>query len=168
MAIAGLVLGILSIAFLWWLGFFLGGIWTVGASASTIMAGEPVAIETWRVWALGLGVGVAVPLIAVALGIAGMTKGQKGIGLAGAITGGVAAVLGLVATLLSVFALDVAEAVQDQADPINTTAEIEKMTKTLDDPAFQEQMSKAMQAAAEKARAPAAAPRDEAADTGSK
>jgi len=150
MAVAGLVLGILSVTVLWWLGFFLGGLWTAGASVSTIMAGGPVAVEAWRIWTLGIGVGVVVPLIAVGLGIGGVKKGQTGIGIAGIVTGGLAAVLGLAFTILSAFALNVAESVQSQTDPVNTTAEMEKMTKTLDDPAFQEQMLKAMQAAADK------------------
>ena len=170
MAVAALILGILSITVFWWLGFLLGAFWTAGASISPIMAMDLGAVETWPMWTLGLGFGVAVPLVGVGLGIGGIAKGQKGISIAGIVTSLAGVVLALGIAALMLFAANVVEANKDQIQSVVPAAEMEKMMETLDDTAFQDQMLKAMQAAADKMDAdmPKVAPEKETPDPGSK
>ena len=156
MAIAGLIFGILSITVCWWLGITLGGFWAAGTAVGTAISGGGVAIVTWPVWVLGLGIGVGVPAVAIILSIVALAKKDqsKGIALAGLVTGAVAAVLGVVATIVSVLALDVAEAATNPTGNDTPAAELEKMQQALDDPAFQAQIMKAMEAAKLPAEAP--------------
>lgn len=154
MAVAGFVFGLLSVAVFWWLGVTLGGIWAASLSVDAVIKGGDSFFATTPFWVLGLGIGVGLPVVSIVLSSVGLAKGEsKGIGIVGVVTGAVGALLGLGFTLFSVFTLNLASAANElTAPPVSTKAEKE-MQKTLDDPAFQEQIMKAMKAAAEKQQA---------------
>ncbi len=95
MAAASLVLGILGLIVFCWAGPAIGTAWTTASSAGSALQGEAVVV-IWPIWTLGLIIGVAIPLIGVILGIAGMKKeDSKGICLGGIVLGVIAALIGL-------------------------------------------------------------------------
>ena len=152
MAVAGFVFGLLSVAVFWWLGVTLGGIWAAGVSVEAVMNGGESSFATTPFWIMGLGIGVGLPVIAIVLSGIGLVKGQsKGIGLIGIVTGSVAALLGLGFTIFSVFTLDLAVAA-NSLPTSETMASEKKMQETLNDPAFQEQIMRAMKAAEKQQR----------------
>ncbi len=73
MAIIALILGILGLTVFCWLGPVLGAGWA-GALIAGSAAGGQMEIPVWPVWALGLGIGAGVPLVAVVLGLVGMRR----------------------------------------------------------------------------------------------
>ncbi len=163
MVIAGFVIGLLSVTVFWWLGVTLGGLLTAGVSVDAVLTGGASSLNTAPLWIVGLGVGVGLPVVSVVLSSLGLAKGQsKGIGLVGIVTGAIGAILGLGFTLLMALGIHWAESAKDLADePTAPAQRLEEMQETLNDPAFQEKIMKAMAAAAANQSSPASDATDE-------
>ena len=133
MAAASLVIGILGFILFCWAGPALGTAWATASSASSAIQGEAV-IFIWPIWTLGLIIGVAVPLIGVILGIAGMKKeDSKGICIGGIVIGIVSAVIGFALTFAAVSAFSF-------VDDLKDSDQFDKMQQQLNDPALQQQI----------------------------
>jgi hypothetical protein len=157
MAVAGLVVGILGVVVFCWLGPFLGIVWFNGFTIENAANNGARAAITWPFWTAGLIVGVVIPLLAVVLSAFGLARGQRrGVGIAGIITGAFAGISGLSATLMvaHLYINPLTEPLNERGNPVQFQAasdQFQEMQKKLDDPKFQEEMLKAMQAAAENA-----------------
>lgn len=143
MAIAGLVLGILGVTVFCWLGPAVGALWSASEAVSASAAAPP----TWPVWVMGLILSVGVPAAALFLSIGGLRK-NKGIAIGGLITSGTSMIFGFILTMGAAFALNVAGASTNGigADILKKN-DRQQMQNTLD-PAFQENIKRAMEAAA--------------------
>jgi hypothetical protein len=149
MAVASLIFGILSFVVFWWLGPVLGSTWAGALMAGAVMKGTPQVI-TWPIWVLGLGIGVAVPLVAVVLGGVGLAKDDaKGVAIGGLVTGAVGAVGGLILTAVLSFTITAGAAALsgggDLLDDKDVQQGMQQMMDQLNDPDFQQQMQKALQ-----------------------
>lgn len=145
MAVAGLVLGILSVSVFFWAGPAIGGLWSASQSVSASMAGNAVVPPAWPIWLMGLSLGVGLPLISLVLSIGGLGK-KKGIAVAGLVTSSVGIILGFMTTMGAAFAVNLASAAKDKIDA--AAPDLQQMQNTLEDPAFQDRIQKAMEAAA--------------------
>jgi hypothetical protein len=128
MAAASLVIGILGFILFCWLGPVLGGAWAA------------IAAAVWPIWTVGLVVGVAIPVIGIVMGSFGMKKeDSKGICLAGIVMASVAAVIGLILTIVfaSTFRL-VDEKLSDVSDQFDQAQQ--QLQQQLNDPALQQQI----------------------------
>ena len=147
MAIAGLVLGILSVSVFFWAGPTIGGLWSASEAVSASLAGKATMPPAWPIWVMGLSLGVALPLISVILSIAGL-RSKKGIAIAGLVTSSVGVILGFLTTVGAAFAINMAAASKNKLD--DAIPDLKQMQNTIDDPAFQDRIQRAMEAAAEK------------------
>ena len=145
MAIAGLVLGILSVSVFFWAGPTIGGLWSASEAVSASLAGNAAMPPAWPVWVMGLSLGVGLPLISVILSVAGL-RSKKGVAIAGLVTSSVGVILGFLTTLGAAFAINMAAASKDKLD--DAMPDLQQMQNTIDDPAFQDRIQKAMKAAA--------------------
>lgn len=145
MAIAGLVLGILSVSVFFWAGPAIGGLWSASQTVSASLVGNAIAPPAWPIWVMGLSLGVGIPLISLVLSIVGLGQ-KKGIAIAGLVTSSVGIILGFMTTMGAAFAVNLAGAAKDKIE--TAVPNFDQMQNTLDDPAFQDRIQKAMEAAA--------------------
>lgn len=137
MAVASLILGILGLILFCWAGPALGTAWATASSAASALQGDTV-IVIWPIWTLGLIIGVAIPLIGVILGAAGMKKeDSKGICLGGIVIGLVAAIIGFALTFAAASAFSFVDELKgsDQFDQMQ-----QQLQQQLNDPALQQQI----------------------------
>ncbi len=147
MAVAALVLGILGFIVFAWLGPLLGGLWAAGLMTDAAIKGSLEAI-VWPIWALGIGIGVFLPLVAVILGAIAMGKDQsKGVALGGLVVGLVSAIGGLVLTLTAVFGVKATASLGDNmvSDPQAFQQQMQQLQQQLNDPAVQQQLQQQLQ-----------------------
>jgi hypothetical protein len=106
MGVLSLVLGILGLVLFDWLGASIGGGMVAASAMQSALAGN-VEVSTGPIWALGLLVGVLIPLVAVVTGALAIKSGKKkGLGIAGLICGAIAAVIGIILTVGAAKAVD--------------------------------------------------------------
>ncbi len=149
MVIAGLVMGILSVSVFFWAGPTIGGLWAASKAVTTSLSGGSAIPEVGPIWIVGLVVGVGLPVISLFLSIGGLMKGQsKGVGIAGIVTSGVGAILGLITTSGAAFAINVASMAKDNLANSVQPSDVQQMQSTLNDPNFQNRIQQAMDAAA--------------------
>ena len=150
MAIAGLIFGILSATVFWWAGPTIGGLWSASKAVSMSLAGNAGVPPAWPIWVMGLTLGVGVPLIALVISIGGLRQ-NKGVAIGGLVTSCVAIVLGFITTMGAAFALNVAAAAEDNSPKAASGQDdFKQLQNTLDNPAFQDKILKAMEAAGKK------------------
>lgn len=153
MAVASLVIAILSVILFCWAGPMLGAAWAGVAVASSFGGDGPATIVTWPVWTLGLAVGVGIPLLAVMLGIVGLRdEKSKGISLAGIIVGLVAAILGLMGTLIAVGFYNVVDDLSADSDQMQQFQQ--QLQQQLDDPAALQRIQDQLKRAARQGQDP--------------
>ncbi len=148
MGILSLVLGILGLAVFDWLGMTIGsGI--VGANTMKAALSGNFDVSTGPIWGFGIGIGVLIPIIAVLAGIMAISsKKRKGLGIAGLVTGLIAAVIGLVLTFTAAKAVDAAAALGKAqiGDATN------QLNSALGDQAAQEALKKSFEEALKDAK----------------
>lgn len=110
MAIVALVLGILGLIVFCWLGPVLGAGWA-GALMAASAAGGQMEIATWPVWALGLGIGAGIPLVAVVFGLVGLKRegNRPAVAIAGIVLGVVGILAAAIISGIVVAGLSIAE-----------------------------------------------------------
>ena len=147
MAIAGLIFGILSVTVFFWAGPTIGGLWSASKAVAMSLEGNPGVPPAWPIWVMGLILGVGVPLVALVISIGGLRQ-NKGVAIGGLVTSGIAIMLGIITTMGAAFALNMAAAAENKF-PKDASGhdDLKQLQNTLDDPAFQENILKAMKAA---------------------
>ncbi len=155
MGVASLVLGILGVVVFCWLGPTLGGIWAVGLSATKQQ------VVTWPVWAVGLGMGVGIPMVSVILGIGGLAKSEhKGVPLCGLVAGVVSAIAGVIIT--AVIALGGGALAEQAGVPTEDDAlqqkNMDELKESLDDPDLQQMLQNRLKTAPKEPTMPVAPP----------
>ncbi len=146
MAVASLVLGVLSFIMFSWLGPFLGVGWATQATIESFTRAEQIGqtpqIVTWPLWLLGLLVGVGIPLLAVILGSVAIAKDQsKGVAIGGLVTG----ILGAISGFIFIFIFQAfasfgqAALSGDTIDPAQFQQQMNDLQQKLNDPAVQQQ-----------------------------
>ncbi len=149
MAVAALVLGILGFILFCWLGPLLGFTWASAAMASAAFEGNPQLV-VWPIWALGLTIGVGVPFVAVILGAAAMKKDEsKGVAIGGLVIGCVAALGGLIITVVVTFSIKAGAAMLggDVPDDPQVQQQIQQLQQQINDPALQEKVQQQLEQA---------------------
>jgi hypothetical protein len=146
MGILALVLGILGLAVFDWLGMVIGsGI--VGAATMKAALSGNFEVSTGPIWGFGIALGVVVPLVAVIAGILAVKANKrKGMGIAGIVCGAIAAVIGLALTFTAAKAVDVAA----QVGKAQVGDAMNQLNQSLNDPATQDALKKAMEEATKK------------------
>ena len=71
MGVLSLVLGILGLVLFDWLGASIGGGMVAASAMQSALAGN-VEVSTGPIWAMGLLIGVLIPLVAVVTGMGGL------------------------------------------------------------------------------------------------
>jgi hypothetical protein len=143
MGILALVLGILGLAVFDWLGMTIGSGMVAASTMQAALSGNLV-VSTGPIWGFGIALGVVVPLVAVVAGILAIKANKrKGMGIAGIVCGAIAAVIGLALTFTAAKAVDLAAQMgkAQMGDAMN------QLNNSLNDPATQDALKKAMEAA---------------------
>ena len=106
MGVLSLVLGILGLVLFDWLGVTIGTGMVAASTMEAALQGN-VEVSSGPIWALGLLVGVLIPLVSVITGVMAIKSGKKkGLGIAGLICGSIAAIIGVVLTVGAAKAID--------------------------------------------------------------
>lgn len=148
MGILSLVLGILGVVVFSWLGPVIGMLIVGKNAVSSAMTGT-LDVSLTPIWAFGIALGVVVPLVAVVTGILTLRDAdRKGLGVAGIVTGGIAAVAGLVITLIVAgMAQAGSEMGKEQLDAAMSQVDPDQINQLLNDPATQDVLKRAMEEA---------------------
>ncbi len=136
MGVLSLVLGILGLVLFDWLGVTIGAGMVAASTMQGALQGN-MEVSAGPIWALGLLIGVPIPLVAVLTGVMAIKSGKKkGLGIAGLICGAIAAVIGIIMTV-------------GAAKAVDATAELTSAAASgaMADPAMQEALQKGLQEA---------------------
>jgi hypothetical protein len=148
MGILSLVLGIVGLAVFDWLGVTIGSGMVGAATMKAALSGN-FEVSTGPIWGLGIGLGVAVPLIAVVAGILAIKANKrKGMGIAGLVLGLIAAIIGCVLTFGAAKAVDTAA----QIGKTQIGDATNQLNSALSDPATQEALKKGLEDAMKNAK----------------
>jgi hypothetical protein len=138
MGILSLVLGILGLVLFDWLGASIGAGMVAAKTMEAALQGN-LEVSAGPIWAMGLILGVLIPLVAVVTGVLAIKSGKKkGLGIAGLICGGIAAVIGIFLTVGAAKAVDMTAqlgnaAMKDAAGALGDQAMQDALKKGLED-----------------------------------